>query len=82
MKIKDIYYQGKTDKDLPVELTVKYYLDNKEIKKFGIRRKTGHLKVVLSSKNNRYETKNINGKIKKVYSPYIVATAMILVMIK
>ena len=74
---KDIYYQGKTDKNLPVELTVKYYLDNKEIKNSELEGKTGHLKIVLSSKNNRYETKNINGKNKEVYSPYIVATAMI-----
>ena len=47
---KDIYYQGKTDKNLPVELTVKYYLDNKEIKNSELEGKTGHLKIVLSSK--------------------------------
>ena len=74
---KDIYYQGKTDKNLPVELTVKYYLDNKEIKNSELEGKTGHLKIVLSSKNNGYETKNINGKTKEIYSPYIVATAMV-----
>ena len=28
---KDIYYQGKTDKDLPVSVGIKYYLDGTEI---------------------------------------------------
>lgn len=28
---KDIYYQGTTDKELPISLSIKYYLDNKEM---------------------------------------------------
>ncbi|WP_338817619.1 hypothetical protein WFJ11_02510 [Parvimonas micra] len=74
---KDIYYQGKTDKNLPVELTVKYYLDDKEVSNSELDGKSGHLKIVLSSKNNRHETKSVNGKTQEVYSPYIVATAMV-----
>lgn len=73
---KDIYYKGETDKKLPVDVSVKYFLDSKEIKASELEGKSGHLKIVITSKNNRYENKTIDGQTKNVYSPYVVVCAM------
>ena len=50
---KDIYYKGDTDKKLPVDVSVKYFLDGKEMKASELEGKSGHLKIVITSKNNR-----------------------------
>lgn len=73
---KDIYYKGNTDKKLPVDISVKYFLDGKEMKASELEGKSGHLKIVITSKNNRYEAKTIDGQSRNVYSPYVVVAAM------
>ena len=73
---KDIYYKGDTDKKLPVDISVKYFLDGKEMKASELEGKSGHLKIVITSKNNRYEAKTIDGQSRNVYSPYVVVAAM------
>ena len=40
---KDIYYQGTTDKELPISLSIKYYLDNKEMNVNDMLSKKGHI---------------------------------------
>lgn len=47
----NFYYQGITDKELPVEIDIKYYLDDKEIKGDNLAGKSGKLKVVFIVKN-------------------------------
>lgn len=73
---KDIYYKGDTDKKLPVDVSVKYFLDGKEMKASELEGKSGHLKIIITSKNNRYEKKTIDGQSRNVYSPYVVVAAM------
>ncbi|PMC59753.1 hypothetical protein CJ208_06850 [Finegoldia magna] len=73
---KDIYYKGDTDKKLPVDVSVKYFLDGKEMKASELEGKSGHLKIVITSKNNRYKAKTIDGQSRNVYSPYVVVAAM------
>lgn len=73
---KDIYYKGDTDKKLPVDVSVKYFLEGKEMKASELEGKSGHLKIVITSKNNRYEAKTIDGQSRNVYSPYVVVAAM------
>lgn len=73
---KDVYYKGDTDKKLPVDVSVKYFLDGKEMKASELEGKSGHLKIVITSKNNRYEAKTIDGQSRNVYSPYVVVAAM------
>ena len=76
-KDKDIYYQGKTDSELPVDVKITYYLDGKELKASELEGKSGHLKIVAEATNKKTQTSEINGKQTKIYSPYAVATAMI-----
>lgn len=53
-KGKDIYYQGTTDKELPITVDAKYYLDGKEMKAKKLVGKKGKVTIKLSLKNNAY----------------------------
>ena len=59
---KDIYYQGKTDKELPVSVGIKYYLDGTEVSPDDLAGKTGHLKMEVTYTNTSKTTKKVNGK--------------------
>ncbi|MFO3718297.1 hypothetical protein AB9Q04_08175, partial [Anaerococcus sp. ENR1011] len=74
---KDIYYQGKTNGELPVDVKVTYFLDGKEVNTSDLEGKSGHLKIVAEATNKKSETTEIDGKQSTVYSPYAVVTAMI-----
>lgn len=73
MNKKDILYQGKTDKVLPIDVSVKYYLNGKEVNPSKIVGKKGKIKVVYSYKNN--EVNNVNGKT--LYTPFVVTLGTI-----
>ncbi|MCF6466197.1 hypothetical protein [Clostridium sp. Cult2] len=69
---KDIYYQGKVDKPLPIQPEIKYYLDGKEVSLEDIVGKSGDIKITI----------DINNKDKRneVYAPYMVVTVVDLPM--
>lgn len=69
---KDVYYQGQAEEDLPVDISVKYFLNGKEIKVKDLEGKSGHLKIEISAKNKRSGMATVNGKEQKVFSPYLV----------
>lgn len=66
----DIYYQGTSTRELPVEVEVSYYLDGEKIEPEALAGKSGHVKIVFSYKN-----KLKNGE---VYTPFVMATGLIL----
>ena len=70
----DIYYQGSTDKELPVSTKIKYYLDGKEISKKDLKGKKGHVKIEVKYINNL--SNKVNGKT--LYTPFVVATETII----
>ena len=74
----DIYYQGSYSKDLPVSLSVKYYLDGKEKNVNEMLGKKGNIKISLTYKNNAYKMMNINGQNEKIYVPYGIVTSTII----
>lgn len=49
-KNNDLYYEGRVDKKPPIEVDIKYYLDEKEIKGEELAGKSGHLKVAIKVK--------------------------------
>lgn len=71
---KDIYYQGKTEKKLPIETSIKYELDGKEMSAEEIVGKKGKVKITITYKNNEAHNVNINGVAEKMYTPFIVIT--------
>lgn len=77
-KGKDIYYQGTTDKELPVEQSITYYLDGKEMSADEIAGKSGKVKIRFDYKNNVKTVETVNGKEHNVYVPFTVMTGMIL----
>lgn len=74
----DIYYQGETQKNLPIECNVKYELDGKEISAEEIIGKSGKVKVTLQYKNREERIININGKNTKMYVPFVVVAGTII----
>ena len=75
---EDIYYQGTTDKKLPVSVKLKYYLDGKEMKPSELKGKSGHLKITVDYKNNEKKNVSVDGKDIEVYTPFVMMTGMIL----
>lgn len=77
-KGKDIYYQGTTDKELPVEQSITYYLDGKEMSADEIAGKSGKVTIRFDYKNNVKTVETVKGKEHNVYVPFTVMTGMIL----
>lgn len=75
---EDIYYQGTTDKELPVSVKLTYFLDGKEVKPDELNGKSGHLKIQVQYTNNEKKTVTVDGKEEEVYTPFIMMTGMIL----
>ena len=74
----DIYYQGESEKELPIECEVKYELDGKEVSANEIAGKSGKVKITLQYKNKEERTININGKDEKMYVPFVVVAGTII----
>lgn len=72
-KDKDFYYQGKTDKDLPVDVEIKYELDGKAINFKDLEGKSGKVKITITA-HNKVKEKQKSGKA--IYAPYLVMTEM------
>ncbi|MCR5310160.1 MAG: hypothetical protein K6E32_01935 [Lachnospiraceae bacterium] len=70
--------ENNTEYDLPVDVSVKYYLDDKEVKASELSGKTGHLKVVVSFTDKKSEDCLINGKHETVYVPFAAAAVTVL----
>jgi len=73
----DIYYQGESQKDLPIECKVKYELDGKEISANEIAGKSGKVKITLQYTNKEERTVTVNGKKVKMYVPFVVVAGTI-----
>ena len=75
---KDIYYQGESQKDLPIACNVKYQLDGKEVKAEEILGKSGHVKITIQYTNKEEHMVNINGNQQKMYTPFVVVAGTVL----
>ena len=65
-----IYYQGKSEEQIPVEVKVTYYLDDQVVTPDQLAGKSGKVKM-------RFEYVN-NSKSGDVYTPFLMATGMVL----
>lgn len=68
----DIYYQGESQKELPIECNIKYELDGKEISADELAGKSGKVKISLEYINKDEHSISINGKTEKLYTPFVV----------
>ena len=74
----DIYYQGNIQKELPVGLSVRYYLDGKSVSPEELKGKSGKVTIRFDYENRQYETVQINGANQRIYVPFAMLTGMIL----
>jgi putative membrane protein len=77
-KNADIYYEGTSSKELPVSVKFTYYLNGKEMSPQEIAGKSGRVQIKVTYKNNQKKKVKENGKEKEVYSPFVMATGIIL----
>ena len=74
----DIYYEGTTDKQVPISEKVTYYLDGKEIEPQELAGKSGKVTIRFDYENHEKTTVDKDGKRIEVYVPFTVMTGMIL----
>ena len=58
----DVYYQGTTDKTLPVTVSLSYQLDGKDIRPEDLAGKSGHVKIRFDYKNTATMKEKVGGK--------------------
>ena len=75
---EDIYYEGNTEKELPIECKITYKLDGKEISKDEIIGKSGRVNVKLEFTNKEKRQEMINGKMQTMYVPFIVGVGTVI----
>ena len=74
----DIYYQGQSDKELPVSVKFTYILDGQEMQPQDLAGKSGHLQIKIQYTNNEKKSAKVDGKEETVYSPFVMLTALIM----
>ena len=75
---EDIYYQGNSKKELPIECKISYKLDGQEISKEDIIGKSGFAKVIFEFTNKEQRKTTINGKEETMYVPFIVGIGTVI----
>lgn len=74
----DIYYEGTSASELPLDVTVSYFLDGKSVKAGDIVGKSGEVRIRFDYRTKLSERKNIGGEEKTLYVPFTVMTGTIL----
>lgn len=74
----DVYYEGKSTQPLPVDISIRYYLDGAEIAPADLAGKSGKVRMDISVKNNVSYDVEMNGKKMKMYAPLVTVGGMML----
>jgi len=72
----DLFYQGTISKELPFEVSIKYYLNGKEIKPQDLAGKSGKVKIKIEVANKEQKVVKINGKNRTIYLPLTFAAVV------
>lgn len=75
---EDITYEGTGTKELPVEVSVTYELDGKEIRPEELAGKSGRLKIRFTYKNRTTQTIRVDEKEEQVSVPFAVVSTLLL----
>lgn len=77
-KGKDIYYQGETSQELPIDLKITYKLDGVVMEPKDMLGRSGKVEIHVAYTNKSKQTKTIDGKQTTLYTPFVMLTGMIL----
>lgn len=75
---ENISYEGKSDKKLPVDVKVSYYLNGKKMKPKDMVGKSGKVKIRFDYENKTSETVQVDGKDIDVKVPFMALSALTL----
>lgn len=70
-KHNDIYYQGKTTKQLPIEVKITYELDGRQLSAKEVSGQSGHLKLTIHFENLESKTVYADGKAITVHPSFL-----------
>ena len=74
---KEIFYQGKIEKKLPIDTTVRYFLDGKEIELSELVHKKGKVDIKIDFKNTDQHVTDVNGMSETIYTPFVVTVGCV-----
>ena len=74
----DIYYQGKSNEQLPVDVKITYKLDGEEIDPAYLAGKSGKVTIRFDYTNNTKQSVKVDGSSADVISPFVMLSGMIL----
>lgn len=75
---EDIYYQGKSSKELPISVKITYTVDGKEVPASEMAGKSGKVTMRFDYTNHSCQTMKVNGVDTTIYTPFVTVTGMIL----
>lgn len=75
---KDIYYQGTTEKELPVGVQITYLMNGKEVSAKEFQGKSGKAEIRITYTNQSKGTADVEGEQVELYTPFTMITAMML----
>lgn len=73
---EDIYYTGETDKEIPVNISKKYYLNENEVTYEQLQGKSGKVTIRFDYTCNQSEIVKINNEDKTIYVPYLIISGV------
>ena len=69
---KDLTYQGITTKELPIDININYYFNNKKSSFNELKGKKGHITISIDLENNLYN------KQYNLHTPFVVTSGLII----
>lgn len=75
---QDIQYEGKSGKELPVNVKISYYLDGEKIKPEELAGANGKLRIRFDYENKTSQSVEVNGRELKIPVPFTVISALLL----
>lgn len=73
----DIYYEGESQKELPIDVNITYELDGKMTSAKELAGKDGHLKITIDYTNKDSHIVKVNGRNETLYTPFVVVSGAI-----
>lgn len=74
----DIYYQGVSDKEFPVDVNISYELDGRKVSAKELEGADGHLKITFSYVNKTAKEVVVHGETCTIYQPFIMLSGLML----
>lgn len=75
---EDIYYKGKSEGEIPVDVRITYYLNGQEIKPEKLAGQSGEIRIRFDYENKETRTVNTGGKDITVHVPFAVMSTVVM----